>query len=40
MNIGDDRYKAKDYFTGHIEQNGKKVCKSVEGTYMGHCDFD
>ena len=40
MNIGEDRYKAKDYFTGHIEQNGKKVCKSVEGTYMGHCDFD
>lgn len=40
MNIGDVRGKPKDYFDGHIEQHGKKVCQSIDGTYMGYADFD
>lgn len=40
MNIGDVRGKPKDYFSGHIEHHGQKVCKKIDGTYMGHADFD
>lgn len=40
MNIGDIKGRPRDYFTGHIEHNGKKACKRIEGTYMGYADFD
>lgn len=40
MNIGEERGKAKDYFTGYIEQDGQTVCQNIEGTYMGYTDFE
>lgn len=40
VNFGGCKSKPKDYFEGHIEQNGQVVCKSVYGNYMGYADFD
>lgn len=40
LNIGEEKGKAKDYFTGYIEHNNQKVCQNIEGTYMGYTDFD
>lgn len=40
MNIGGDRWKAKDYFKGWIKKDGEVVCSEVKGTYMGHMDCD
>lgn len=40
LNIGEEKGKAKDYFTGYIEHNSQKVCQDIEGTYMGYTDFD
>lgn len=40
MNVGNVKGRPKDYFDGYIEQKGKKVCKKIEGTYMGYADFD
>ena len=40
LNIGDEKKRPRDYFSGHIEQHGMVVCESIKGTYMGYADFD
>jgi len=40
LNIGEERRRPKDYFSGHIEQHGIVVCESIKGNYMGYADFD
>lgn len=40
LNIGEERRRPKDYFSGRIEQHGMVVCESISGNYMGYADFD
>lgn len=39
LDIGSQKKKPRDYFTGTISSHGKIVSKA-SGTYMGHCDFE
>ena len=40
LNIGDERRRPKDYFSGYIEQHGRVVCEKIYGNYQGYADFD
>ena len=40
LNIGHERKRPKDYFSGYIEQNGEIVCDKIFGNYMGYADCD
>ena len=40
LNIGEERRRPKDYFSGHIEQHGRVVCEKISGNYQGYADFD
>lgn len=40
LNLGDEKRRPRDYFSGHIEQHGIVVCEKIYGNYMGYADFD
>ena len=39
VNCGGSVLKKQDFFEGEIKK-GPKVVSKIEGSYMGHCDFD